>query len=145
MIKVFALDDDEVQLKIFAKSIRKFNEFQSEDTKIDLHLYTDPNEFILKIDDSVDLAIIDRDLKRSDIDGYDVARSISRITPKTVFLMISSSYDDREDFDTYVSKSIKYSNLVSEIVSRFRRLQHNSLLNLAEFMFGQEYYPETIR
>ena len=145
MIKVFFLDDDKNQLMFFEKSIKRFNKFQSEDAKIDLHPYTNPDEFILKIDESVDLAIIDRDLKRSDMDGYDVARSISRITPKTVFLMFSSSYDEREDFDTYVSKSIGYSNLVSEIVSRFRRLQNNSLLNLAEFMFGQEYYPETIR
>ena len=138
MIKVYALDDQRDQLDFLEMNIGVYNSKQEDEKdKIDLRTETEPQVYLDKMDESFDVALIDIDLKRPDINGFNIAQKLyDKFGSKIIYIMCSSLVTDKEEYESLLSKSFR--NIAAELVSRFQELKLHRLENRAQLLFSQD-------
>lgn len=137
MIRIHALDDNSNELFVLGQHVKQYNQL-STDEPVELVPFNSADKFIKALDSTVNIALLDIDLKDK-VDGFDVARKVAEIAPKATIIMMSGFIPEDEEYDSFVPKH-HIKNIVSEIVNRFAHIKGDRFTNLFEVFHGQEHY-----
>ena len=137
MIRIHALDDNSNELFLLGQHVKQYNQL-STDEPVELVPFNDVESYLNSLDDSVNIALLDIDLK-SELDGFDVARKVAEIAPKATIIMMSGFIPEDEEYDSFMPKN-HIKNIISELVTRFAHIKGDRFTNLFEVFHGQEHY-----
>lgn len=131
--RIAYLDDDVLQLNVFKAQIDAYNK-KSNGVQIELECFQRPKDFEREFDH--DYAVIDIDLRRSDVNGFDMANFVMKKYNRPVILT-SCNIPPEEVLDSFMPK-VKFK--ISDLLPRLERLKKNHTKNVLQICSREGTY-----
>ncbi len=136
-IKIAVLDDDATLTRIYERLASKFN---STKHIVELYVFNNVYDFLLGVDESFDIFMIDKELNSGEPNGVKIANDCLEHYPETVILMASGSFPEETGYSALLGKCGLNCRKIYKKYLRFKKAHLRKVLEIkggqAEFEFA---------